>query len=237
MAARRDAFAPHGLNLPRQLPLPLGSRVALKREDFVPSLASAPALAFIDSWPSWPVPVVALHGPSGSGKSHLATIWAARSHAQFFSINDLFAKRWSPAQPLVLEDVDSVAPTEKRDAALFTLLEHAQVSAPILLTGREPPGAWKTTLPDLASRFSALLAFPLWAPDDDMLATIARKLFNDRQLTVPDAVIEKMVTSLERSPAAIRDFIARADERALAEGRGVTLALVREMLAEPPSLP
>ena len=53
----------------------------------------------------------------------------------------------------------------------------------------------------------------------------------------PAAVIEKMVTSLERSPAAIRDFIARADERALAEGRGVTLALVREMLAEPPSLP
>ena len=90
---------------------------------------------------------------------------------------------------------------------------------------------WET-LPDLASRFSALLAFPLWAPDDALLAAIARKLFNDRQLTVPDAVIERMVRSLERSPAAFRDFVARADERALAEGRSINLALVRDMLAE-----
>jgi chromosomal replication initiation ATPase DnaA len=102
----------------------------------------------------------------------------------------------------------------------------------VLFTGHEPPSAWKTTLPDLASRFSALLAFPLWAPDDELLAAIARKLFNDRQLAVPDAVIARMVTSLERSPAAFRDFVARADERALAEGRAINLALVREMLAE-----
>lgn len=197
----------------------------------MPSLASAPALAFIDSWPDWPVFAVALHGPSGSGKSHLAAIWAARAHAKIFGMADLFAKKGFPG-PLVVEDVDSVPPDEKRDAFLFNLLEDAQPAAPILFTGREPPTAWKTTLPDLASRFSALLAFPLWAPDDAMLAIIARKLFDDRQLAVPDAVIEKMVSSLERSPAAIRDFVARADERALAEGRGVTVALVRAMLAE-----
>lgn len=197
----------------------------------MPSLASAPALAFIDSWPDWPVFAVALHGPSGSGKSHLAAIWAARAHAKIFGMADLFAKKWFPG-PLVVEDVDSVPPDEKRDAFLFNLLEDAQPAAPILFTGREPPTAWKTTLPDLASRFSALLAFPLWAPDDAMLAIIARKLFDDRQLAVPDAVIEKMVSSLERSPAAIRDFVAHADERALAEGRGVTVALVRAMLAE-----
>jgi chromosomal replication initiation ATPase DnaA len=218
--------------LPKQLPFSFRPRIALRREDFVPSLASAPALAFIDTWPNWPVPAAALHGPSGSGKSHLVAIWAARSHAQVFGISELFNKRWYPDRPLVVEDVDSVAPDEKRDRFLFNLLEHAQASVPTLFTGREPPGAWKTTLPDLASRFSALLAFPLWAPDDEMLATIARKLFNDRQLAVPDAVIGKMVTSLERSPAAIRDFVSRADEQALAEGRGVTLALVREMLAE-----
>jgi len=88
-------------------------------------------------------------------------------------------------------------------------------------------------LPDLASRFSALLALPLWAPDDALLAGIARKLFTDRQLIVPDAVISRMLLSLERSPAAIRDFVDRADAKALAEARPINLALIRELLSEP----
>lgn len=204
----------------------------------MPSLASAPALAFIDSWPNWPAAVAALHGPSGSGKSHLAAIWQARSSAQVVSAKELsgsFAR--DEALPVIVEDVDLSHVSPARDAALFGLLEHAQPAAPVLLTGREPPSAWKASLPDLASRFSALLAFPLWAPDDELLAAIARKLFNDRQLAVPDAVIARMVVSLERSPAAFRDFVARADERALAEGRAINLALVREMLAEEPSSP
>jgi chromosomal replication initiation ATPase DnaA len=233
MAAGRDASATHGLILPQQLPLPLGSRVAFTREDFVPSLASAPALAFIDTWPSWPVAAAALHGPSGSGKSHLAAIWQARSGAQIVSAKELSSGFvHDPSLPVIVEDVDSSHVSPTRDAALFSLLEHAQANAPVLLTGHESPSGWKTTLPDLASRFSALLAFPLWAPDDDLLAAIARKLFNDRQLAVPEAVIERMVKSLERSPAAMRDFVAQTDERALAEGRAINLALVREMLAE-----
>ena len=200
----------------------------------MPSLASAPALAFIDSWPHWPVAVAALHGPSGSGKSHLAAIWQARSSAQIVSAKELSGSSFirDAALPLIVEDVDSAHVNPARDAALFSLLEHAQPDVPVLLTGHEPPPAWKTSLPDLASRFSALLAFLLWAPDDELLAAIARKLFNDRQLAVPDAVIERMVKSLERSPAAMRDFVAQADERALAEGRAINLALVRDMLAE-----
>lgn len=234
MVARRDAFAPHGLILPQQLPLPLGSRVAFTRADFVPSLASAPALAFIDSWPRWPVAAAALHGPSGSGKSHLAAIWQARSHAQIVPARELSGPAFGrdPALPLIVEDVDSAHVSPARDAVLFSLLEHAQPDVPVLLTGHEPPSAWKTSLPDLASRFSALLAFPLWAPDDELLAAIARKLFNDRQLAVPDAVIERMVKSLERSPSAMRDFVAQTDERALAEGRAINLALVRDLLAD-----
>jgi hypothetical protein len=37
---------------------------------------------------------------------------------------------------------------------------------------------------------------------------------------------------LERSPAAIRDFVVRADERALAEKRPITTALIRELIGE-----
>jgi chromosomal replication initiation ATPase DnaA len=216
--------------LPKQLPLPLSTRVALTREDFVPSLASAAALAFIDSWPDWPVMAAALYGPSGSGKSHLAAIWAERSNAQAVSAAELNIATLDPSRPLVVEDVDGSAVGDTRDAALFSLLENKRT--PLLLTGAGPPPQWPASLPDLASRFSAMLAFGLWAPDDTLQAAIARKLFNDRQLAVPDAVIARMVQSLERSPSAIRDFVDLADAKALAEGRPVNLALVREMLAE-----
>jgi chromosomal replication initiation ATPase DnaA len=204
--------------------------VVLTREDFVPSLASAAAMAFIDSWPDWPAPAAALYGPSGSGKSHLAAIWAARSDAQVIAAAALSATSFDALRPLIVEDVDQSTASDMRDAALFSLLENKR--APLLLTGREPPQQWRASLPDLASRFSALLAFGLWAPDDALLAAIARKLFNDRQLAVPDAVIARMVLSLERSPPAIRDFVDMADAKALSEGRPINLSLVREMLAE-----
>ena len=222
--------------MPSQLPLPLEPRAALSRADFVPSLASAPALAFIDGWPSWMASSVVLHGPPGSGKSHLAAAWSATSRAQIVSAAALSGSvlaNFDSALPVVIEDVDSAAVNPARDSALFWLLEHSTREAPVLLTGREPPSQWATTLPDLSSRFSALLAFALWAPDDELLTAIARKLFSDRQLAVPDAVIQKMVQSLERSPAAMRDFVVRADAKALAEGRAVNLVLVREMLASP----
>jgi chromosomal replication initiation ATPase DnaA len=204
--------------------------MALTREDFVPSLASAAALAFIDSWPDWPVSAAAFYGPPGSGKSHLAAIWAEWSNAQVISAAALNTETFDPMRPLVVENVDTSAATDRRDAALFSLLEHKR--APLLFTGVTAPPQWAASLPDLASRFSALLAFGLWAPDDALLAAIARKLFNDRQLAVPDAVIARMVQSLERSPSAIRDFVANADAKALSEGRPINLALVREMLAE-----
>ena len=104
--------------------------------------------------------------------------------------------------------------------------------APLLLTAQLPPAEWPFVLPDLVSRTRALLGFPLWMPDDALLAALAAKLFDDRQLIVPDAVISHMIGRLERSPAAIRDFVARADALALARKSPVNLSLIRDLLAE-----
>lgn len=175
---------------------------------------------------------VALYGPSGSGKSHLVAAW--RAGAEIVSAAALSGgalARLDAARPIAVEDVDSSVVNPARDAAIFSLLERATRAVPLLLTGREPPGAWPAALPDLASRFSALLAFPLWAPDDDLLGALAKKLFADRQLTVSDAVIRQMMRRLERSPAAIRNFVAEADAKALAEKRPITTALIQSLIA------
>ena len=212
-----------------QLILPFESRSALGRADFLSAPGNADALAYIDSYPRWTVPAAALHGPAAAGKTHLAHVWAAMAGAAIVeaaALDNDWAADWHG--PAVVENIDH-APGSGHETALFTLLERG---TPLLLTGQSAPPAWKASLPDLASRFRALLGFGLWAPDDALLAALAAKLFADHQLPVPEAVIEHMVRSLERSPGAIRDFVARADERALAEKRPVNLALIRELLAE-----
>jgi chromosomal replication initiation ATPase DnaA len=77
-----------------------------------------------------------------------------------------------------------------------------------------------------------LLAFPLWAPDDALLMGLAVKLFADRQLAVPESVVAHMIRSLERSPEAIRDFIARADAAALAAKRPINTSLINDLLSD-----
>lgn len=217
-----------------QLILPLNQRSKLTRADFVVAPGNAQAVGFVDSWPDWPAPAAALYGPPGSGKSHLASVWLAATGGSLLpaeALAETVPATLSGRGAVVVEDVDLTTPSEARDRVLFALIEGATPEMPLLLTGHEPPSGWAVALPDLASRFAALLAFPLWEPDEGLLAGLARKLFTDRQLAVPDPVIERMIRSLERTPAAIRDFVAKADEKALAESRPVNLALVRELVA------
>jgi chromosomal replication initiation ATPase DnaA len=205
-----------------QLVLPLETRQALGRADFIVAPGNARAVAFVDSFPNWPAPAVALVGPPASGKSHLAAVWAQKANAQVIEAASL--ESGVPDGALVVENVGpGVA-----EAPLFALLERG---APLLLTTQTQPASWPVALPDLVSRTRALLAFDLWAPDDALLMGLAVKLFADRQLTVPEGVVAHMIASLERSPGAIRDFVAKADARALQQKKPVNLSLIKDLLA------
>ena len=208
-----------------QLVLPLETRSALGRSDFIVVPANERAVAFLDSYPSWTAPAAALYGPPASGKSHLAAVWAQSSGARIMEAADL--QDGIPDGPLVVENI---APGVA-EAPLFALLERG---APLLLTAQAPPSEWphsfNLSLPDLVSRLRALLAFPLWAPDDALLMGLAVKLFADRQLAVPESVVSHMIRSLERSPGAIRDFVARADAAALAAKRPINTNLINDLL-------
>jgi chromosomal replication initiation ATPase DnaA len=213
-----------------QLVLPLETRSASGRADFIVAPANERAVAFLDSYPDWPAPAVVLYGPPACGKSHLAAVWAQKADARIIAAADL--QRDVPAGPLVVENVDAGV----AQASLFALLERG---APLLLTAQLPPADWPQalplSLPDLVSRVRALLAFALWAPDDALLMGLAVKLFADRQLAVPENVVAHMIRSLERSPEAIRDFVARADAAALAAKRPINSSLINELLEFPAS--
>jgi chromosomal replication initiation ATPase DnaA len=206
-----------------QLVLPLETRSASGRADFIVAPGNQQAVAFIDAWPNWPAPAAALYGPQASGKSHLAAVWAGKTGAAVLEAAALHGV--IPDGPLVVENVGpGIAETP-----LFALMERG---APLLLTAQTAPAAWPLALPDLKSRANALLAFALWAPDDALLMGLAVKLFADRQVQVPESVVAHMIRELERSPAAIRDFVARADAAALARKRPITLSLIKDLLSK-----
>jgi chromosomal replication initiation ATPase DnaA len=208
-----------------QLILPLETRSAQGRADFIVAPGNERAVAFIDLYPGWTAPAAALVGPPASGKSHLAAVWAGKAGAKIIEAKDLGTAL--PQGALVVENVSAGVP----EAPLFALLERR---APLLLTAQMSPAQWPVALPDLVSRTRALLAFDLWAPDDALLMGLAVKLFADRQLAVPESVVVHMIRSLERSPGAIRDFVAQADAAALAAKRPINLSLIKDLLSGPP---
>ena len=150
---RRPVELSDGAALPRQLALALDHAERLTREDFLPGPSNEAALAMIDRWPDWPARALAVVGPEGSGKSHLAAIWADESGARFLSaraleLADLPASLATGA--LVLEDC---AGGDIDERALFHLLNLVrEEEAWLLLTARSLPATWPATLPDLASR-------------------------------------------------------------------------------------
>jgi chromosomal replication initiation ATPase DnaA len=218
--------------LAAQLVLPLQLRPALSRDDFIVVPANEAAVAFVDAWPNWPMPAAALVGPSGSGKSHLAAVWREKSGAARIAAD---AKDYPVGQgPLLIEDIDRFPLGEMRDRLLFAALESGR---PLLLSSQTLPSEWPALLPDLKSRFAALVAFSLWEPDDALLAGLARKLFADRQIEVSDTVINAMVAGLERMPAAIRDFVTRIDELALSRHKPISAGFVKEILSADGLLP
>src|ERR1700680_517891 len=219
-----------------ELDLALPPAASFRRDDFLPSPANEAALALIDAWPRWPHRVAAIVGPAGSGKSHLAAIWAERAGARIEAAHAL-GRADVPrlaTGALALEDVE---PGGIDEAALFHLLNLAkEEDCYVLLTAARRLDAG-FTLADLASRLRAVPVIALSAPHDALLAAVLVKLFAARQLAVGEGVVNYLVPRMERSLAAVRALVSRLDRAALSRGRAVTRQLAAEMVDSPDASP
>jgi chromosomal replication initiation ATPase DnaA len=170
-----------------------------------------------------------LTGPEGSGKSHLAAIWAEMAGARLISSHAL-EQATVPAAlatgALVVEDIVAGALDER---ALFHLLNLArEEGAFVLLTARSPPATF--AIRDLGSRVMALPVVAMAPPDDALLRAVLVKLFGDRQLAVDESVIGYVALRIERSFAAAQAVVARLDEEAMRHQRPLTRAFAAEIL-------
>jgi DnaA regulatory inactivator Hda len=214
-----------------QLPLDLPHRPALGRADFLVAPCNAAAVAWLDHWPRWPAPALALSGPPGSGKSHLAQVFAARAAARFIATEalttDAVPALLGNARAAIVDDADRASAEPLLH--LYNLL--AERGGHLLVAAREPPARWHLALADLRSRLNAAPAVAVAPPDEALIAALLIKLFADRQLLVGEEVVAYLTLQLERSFAAVQRAVAALDAAALAEHRPITVPLAKRVLA------
>ena len=216
---------------PRQLAFALPHAESLTRDNFLEGPANAAGLALIDGWPEWPSRTMMLVGPEGSGKSHLAAIWADESGARSTSAHVLGAADVPDALTTGALVVEDLRPREVDERALFHLRNLAREPAAfVLITGRMPPSAIEVDLRDLGSRLRALPAVSLSSPDEQLFRALIIKFCADRQLAIDESVVSYLVSRIERSSAAARRAVELLDGEALRQGRPVTRALAAEVL-------
>lgn len=216
---------------PRQLAFALPHAESLSRDNFLEGPANAEALGLVERWPDWPNRVMLLVGPEGSGKSHLAAIWAEAAGARSTTAHALTAATVPAALAtgaLVVEDLNAGSFDER---ALFHLLNLAREDeAYVLITARVAPAGLPIELRDLRSRLRAVPVVQLTPPDDQLFRALIVKFCADRQMVIDETVVSYLASRIERSFAAARQTVEMLDTEALRLGRPVTRALAAELL-------
>ena len=213
-----------------QLILKFPSHQAYKKEDFYVSPSNQEAYDFINSWPKWIKRTVNIFGPSGSGKSHLASILKSKISSlqiEANNLNDETFFKFKTKEVLIIENLnDSVS-----ENLLFSLWNVAlQDNKYLLITSTKPISSFKFKLRDLISRVTSSLIIGINLPSDDLISVILAKNFSDKQIKVEKKHIDYIIKRIDRSYEKISQFILTLDKYSLKKGSPFGLKLIKEVL-------
>ena len=213
-----------------QLILKFPSQQAYKKEDFYVSPSNQEAYDFINSWPKWIKRIVNIFGPSGSGKSHLASILKSKTSCLQVNSDELNEKiflKFKTKEALIIENVDEKVP----EKLLFTIWNIAlQDNKYLMITSKKSISSYKFKLKDLVSRTKSSLAIGINLPSDDLISVIIAKNFSDKQIIVEKKHIDYIIKRIDRSYEKISQFILTLDKYSLKKGSPFGLKLIKEVL-------
>ena len=213
-----------------QLILKFPSHQAYKKEDFYVSPSNQKAYDFINSWPKWIKRTVNIFGPSGSGKSHLASILKSKTSClqiETKKLSDEIFFKFKTKETLIIENLDR----KVSEKLLFSLWNIAlQDNKYLLITSKKPINSVKFKLRDLTSRVTSSLIIGINLPSDDLISVILAKNFSDKQITVEKKHIDYIIKRIDRSYEKISQFILVLDKYSLKKGSPFGLKLIKEVL-------
>jgi len=213
-----------------QLILRFPTHRVYKKEDFYVSPSNQEAYNFINSWPKWIKRTINIFGPSGSGKSHLASILESKTSCLQINSNELNEKtfsRFKIKEALIIENVDEKI-SEKLLFSLWNIVQ--QDNKYLLITSKKPINSYKFKLRDLISRINSSLIIGINLPSDDLISVILAKNFSDKQIKVEKKHIDYIIKRIDRSYEKISQFILTLDKYSLKKGSPFSLKLIKEVL-------
>ena len=203
-----------------QLALDFPARQVYERSNFWVAPCNQEAMAWVDRYPDWPTHALLIYGEAGSGKTHLATIFSEER----IDAKDLTEDFVYQGDKIVVENLEEL----KDEKALFHLFNQMyEQNGGLLMTARRIP---QFKLPDLQSRIGMTPKAEIQMPDDQTIMSVCAKMFADKQALVDSAVLTYIATRAPRSFDAIRKIVNLADELSLAQGRRITIYLVKDAI-------
>jgi DnaA family protein len=218
----------------KQIPLAIGSEPLRSFDNFVAG-PNASAVAHLRGLTQQVAPVY-LWGTSGVGKTHL--LHALTSHVQqiggraswfdpreaspwHFDENDML---------IVLDDCDGFD-ADQQQAAFALFVEATTHGVPIAAAGRVPPVDLDLR-DDLRSRLGWGHIYALQSLTEPEARAALRREADRRGLFLSDDVMDHLLTRFARDLKHLMSVLDRLDEFALIQKRGVTVPLLKQMLAE-----
>ena len=207
-----------------QLRLPLQQETSRRASDLEVSTSNAVAAEALEDWPTEPGSIMALYGPAGCGKSHMAAAWVERVGA--IALHGEEALWCDPLElegrPVLLEEAEGAD-----DEALFHLINLTQSGGgALLMVSRDPPASWMVRLPDLKSRLNSVRTIAVEVPDDIILSAMLKRAFATRNIVPGEGVIDYLVRRIDRSAQSAEMIVDRLDMY----HRPVTRVLARQVL-------
>jgi len=233
----------------RQLLLDLGTDTVPGLEAFVAGL-NHEALQWLTAWPavSGPLTPAYLWGPHGCGKTHLLRAMVERALGMGFGViwvNAHTCQMWEAAQPesptLALIDDCERLDAEAQHLAFKLFIESAAAasepgSAPLfIIAAGALPSVDLPVRDDLRTRLGWGLSFALQPLSEADARLALQQEAARRGVSLNDDVLGYLLTHHERDLGSLMRLLDRLDRFALTQHRGVTIPLLKQMLASEPA--
>ena len=222
-----------------QLIFKLSRRQAYNREDFFVSKTNSLAVKILENWKNFSSSGLVIVGPSACGKTHLAAVWSKETSAKSYDISTFFGidlNHLIDEKFIVLEDVEKLEliPKDKRliieENILHIFNSLSTNKGKILFTSCKFPRFWDLELKDLLSRLMTLTTLELNMPDDNLLAAVMAKQFQDRQIKVDDEVLTYAISRMERSFLFAKTLVEALDVESLKLKKPIKKNMVNEII-------